>query len=73
MIGGEAVAEKVHGDAEVVAVYGSYVDELLMVQPVGSKYDIATNHLCSLVVLADSTGAVVERCKYDEYDRLGTG
>jgi hypothetical protein len=28
MIGGEVVAEKVHGDAEVVVVYGSYADEL---------------------------------------------
>jgi RHS repeat-associated protein len=51
--------------------YGSYVDEPLMMKAGGSKYYFATNHLYSVAALTDSTGAVVERYKYDAYGRQG--
>jgi hypothetical protein len=41
-------------------VYGSYVDEPLMMKAGGSKYYYASNHLSSVAALAASTGAVVE-------------
>ncbi len=50
---------------------GSYVDEMRMMQPIGSKYHIAANHLCSVAALTDSTGALVERYKYDANGRQG--
>ena len=52
-------------------VLGSYVDEPLMMKAGGSKYYFATNHLYSVAALTDSTGAVVERYKYDAYGRQG--
>jgi RHS repeat-associated protein len=52
-------------------VFGSYVDEPLMMKAGGSKYYYATNHLYSVAALTDSTGAVVERYKYDAYGKQG--
>jgi|SRR5271154_6659299 len=46
-------------------VYGSYVDEPLMMKAGQNTYNSATNHLYSVAALTDSTGAVVERYKYD--------
>ncbi len=42
-----------------------------MIKAGGSKYYFATNHLYSVAALTDSTGAVVERYKYDAYGRQG--
>ncbi len=42
-----------------------------MMKAGGSKYYFATNHLYSVAALTDSTGAVVERYKYDAYGRQG--
>jgi hypothetical protein len=52
-----------------VVVFGAYVDEPLMMKAGGSKYYFATNHLYSVAALTDSTGAVVERYKYDASGR----
>jgi RHS repeat-associated protein len=42
-----------------------------MMKAGGSKYYYASNHLYSVAALTDSTGAVVERYKYDAYGRQG--
>jgi len=52
-------------------VYGSYVDEPLMMKAGGSKYYYASNHLYSVAALTDANGQVVERYKYDAYGRQG--
>jgi RHS repeat-associated protein len=49
--------------------YGSYVDEVLaIVDGAGRKY-VHSNHLYSPAALTDSTGAVLERYRYDAYGR----
>ena len=48
-------------------VYGTYVDELLLFVSGGTKYFVHANHLYSPAALTDSTGAVVERYRYDPY------
>lgn len=54
-------------------VYGSYVDEpLMMVTGSGgslAKYYYHANHLYSVAALSSSSGAVVERYKYDAYGK----
>jgi len=52
-------------------VCGSYVDKPQMMKAGQNKYYFATNHLYSVAALTDSTGAVVERYKYDAYGRQG--
>jgi hypothetical protein len=46
-------------------VYGSYVDEPLMMKAGHNKYHFATNHPYSVAALTDGTGVVAERYKYD--------
>jgi RHS repeat-associated protein len=54
-------------------VYGSYVDEPLMMQAgagvVASRYFYHANHLYSVAALTDSAGEVVERYSYDAHGR----
>ncbi len=45
-------------------VYGSYVDEPLMMVLRDRKYYYHSNHLYSVAALSDSTGAVKERYRY---------
>ena len=52
-------------------VYGSYVDEPLMMKAGGQNYYYATNRLYSVAAISDQTGAVVERYKYDAYGKQG--
>jgi RHS repeat-associated protein len=48
-------------------VYGSYVDEPLALIVGTAKYYYHVNHLYSVAALTNSTGAVVERYRYDAY------
>ena len=52
-------------------VYGSYVDEPLMMKAGGQNYYYATNRLYSVAAISDQSGAVVERYKYDAYGKQG--
>jgi RHS repeat-associated protein len=56
-----------------IYVYGPYVDEPLMMQTgtgiVAKRYYFHSNHLYSVAALTDSSGAVVERYKYDGHGR----
>jgi RHS repeat-associated protein len=56
-----------------VFVYGSYVDEPLMLQTgagvVANRYYFHSNHLHSVAALTNSSGSVVERYKYDAHGR----
>ena len=52
-------------------VYGSYVDELLAILPASGlaadRKIVHSNHLYSVAALTSSTGAVLERYRYDAY------
>jgi len=51
-------------------VYASYVDEpVMMVSGVGTKHYFHQNHLYSVAAMTSSTGAVVERYRYDAYGK----
>jgi RHS repeat-associated protein len=50
-------------------VYGSYVDEPLMSVIQGQGYYLHSNHLYSVAAVTDSSGAVVERYRYDAYGK----
>ncbi len=50
-------------------VYGSYVDEPLMLVSSGVKYYLHSNHLYSVAAITDSTGAVQERYRYGAYGK----
>lgn len=50
-------------------VYGSYVDEPLMMRANGNKYYYATNRLYTVAAITNQTGQVVERYKYDAYGK----
>ncbi len=50
-------------------VYGTYVDEPLMMVSGGMKSYFHANHLYSVAALTDGTGAVVERYRYDAYGK----
>jgi len=50
--------------------YASYVDEpVMMVSGVGTKHYFHQNHLYSVAAMTSSTGAVVERYRYDAYGK----
>jgi RHS repeat-associated protein len=54
-------------------VYGDYIDEPLVMVTASSKYYIHSNHLYSVAAITNSTGAVVERFRYDAYGKqIGT-
>jgi len=51
-------------------VYASYVDEpVMMVSGAGTKHYFHQNHLYSVAAMTSSTGAVVERYRYDAYGK----
>lgn len=50
-------------------VYGSYVDEPLLMRAGGAKYYFVTNHLYSVAAITNQSGQVTERYKYDAYGR----
>jgi len=51
-------------------VFGSYVDEpVMMVSGAGTKHYFHQNHLYSVAAMTSSTGAVVERYRYDAYGK----
>ncbi len=52
-----------------VSVYGSYVDEPLCLVTGSTRNYLHANHLYSIAAATDSTGAVVERYRYDSYGR----
>jgi len=50
--------------------YASYVDEpVMMVSGAGTKHYFHQNHLYSVAAMTNSTGAVVERYRYDAYGK----
>jgi RHS repeat-associated protein len=50
-------------------VYGSYVDEPLMMRANGNKYYYASNRLYTVAAITNQTGQVVERYTYDAYGK----
>jgi len=51
-------------------VYASYVDEpVMMVSGAGTKSYFHQNHLYSVAAMTNSTGAIVERYRYDAYGK----
>jgi RHS repeat-associated protein len=50
-------------------VYGSYVDEPLLLRANGNRYYYATNRLYSVAAITSQAGQVVERYKYDAYGK----
>ena len=50
-------------------VFGSYIDEPLMMVTGGAKYYYHANSQYSVTAITDSTGAVVERMKFDPYGK----
>jgi RHS repeat-associated protein len=51
-------------------VFGSYIDEPLMMSTGGSAYYYHANNLYSVAALTDSGGSVVERYRYDPYGKV---
>jgi len=52
-------------------VYGSYVDEPLVMRAAGNRYYYASNRLYSVAAITSQAGQVVERYKYDAYGKQG--
>ncbi len=52
-------------------VYGSYVDEPLLMKTPVDRFYYSSNHLYSVAAITDQSGQVVERYKYDAYGRQG--
>jgi RHS repeat-associated protein len=50
-------------------VYGTYVDEPLLMRANGTKYYYASNRLYTVAAITNQTGQVVERYKYDAYGK----
>ena len=50
-------------------VFGNYIDEVLMMCPLGLEFYYAHDHLYSPVVLFNSSGGIDERYEYDAYGK----
>jgi len=55
------------GALQATYVYGNYIDEILLMDRLGTTYYYLHDHLYSPTALLDGTGAVVERYEYDAY------
>jgi RHS repeat-associated protein len=69
--GMQEVAEYEQGSLKRIYVYGSYIDEPLMMTPIGGgpvkKYYYHANNLYNVSAITDKNGAVVERYNYSPY------
>jgi RHS repeat-associated protein len=69
--GMQEVAEYEQGTLKRIYVYGSYIDEPLMMMPVGGgpvkKYYYHANNLYNVAAITDKNGVVVERYNYSPY------
>jgi RHS repeat-associated protein len=67
----QEIAEYEQGTLKRIYVYGSYIDEPLMMMPVGGgpvkKYYYHANNLYNVTAITDKNGAVVERYNYSPY------
>jgi RHS repeat-associated protein len=69
--GMQEIAEYEQGTLKRIYVYGSYIDEPLMMMPVGGgpvkKYYYHANNLYNVTAITDKNGVVVERYNYSPY------
>jgi len=72
--GSQEIAEYASGGAanapQIQYVFGSYIDEPLMMISGSNKYYYHSNNLYSVAALTDSGGSVVERYRYDPYGKV---
>jgi len=70
----QEIAEYANGGAanapQIQYVFGSYIDEPLMMISGSNKYYYHSNNLYSVAALTDSGGSVVERYRYDPYGKV---
>jgi RHS repeat-associated protein len=69
--GMQEIAEYEQGTLKRIYVYGSYIDEPLMMTPIGGgpvkKYYYHANNLYNVAAITDKNGVVVERYNYSPY------
>lgn len=63
---GNQMIEEVNDNIQTSYIFGNYLDEPLMTVSSSTNY-YHNNHLCSTMLLTDSSGNITERIDYDAY------